>query len=114
MSVSFGVAAWTAETLALCVLCAGLGAAPTLPRVALALALLNAGTAIPVSVASLGVYEAALAYGLNRSGLPLASAIAVATAHHALQLLTLSLCTAAFSVPVLLLARRAQRQPGRS
>jgi len=114
ISVSFGVGAWAAEMFALLVLCGGLGVAPAPPRIAFALALLNVGTAIPVSVASLGVYEAALTYGLSQSGLPLPSAIAVATAHHVLQLLALSLCAAAFSVPVHVLPRHAQGQPGRS
>jgi uncharacterized membrane protein YbhN (UPF0104 family) len=51
-----------------------------------------------VSVANLGVYEAALAFGLSRSGIPLPTAVAIATLHHALQLLGTNLGAAALSL----------------
>ncbi len=85
-ALGFSLGAWLSELLALGVLCAAIGSALSPPQLVLALALLNLGITVPVSVANLGVYEAALAYGLTRSGVPLAGAVAIATLHHALQL----------------------------
>jgi uncharacterized membrane protein YbhN (UPF0104 family) len=105
ISVSFGVGAWAAELLALGVLCGGLGFSPSASHLAFAVVLLNVGISVPVSFASLGVYEACLAYGLTRFGVPLPSAIAAATAHHVLEVLGIGLCTAIFSLPFRVLRR---------
>jgi uncharacterized membrane protein YbhN (UPF0104 family) len=99
ISVSFGVGAWAAEILALGVLCGGLGFSPSASHLVFAVVLLNVGITVPVSFASLGVYEACLAYGLTRAGLPLPSAIAAATAHHVLEVLGIGLGAAACSLP---------------
>jgi uncharacterized membrane protein YbhN (UPF0104 family) len=113
LSVGIGVAAWGVELTALHVLCAGLGFAPSPARLVLALVLLNLGTSVPITFASLGVYEAALAYGLRQAGLSLPSAIAVAAAHHVIELLALGLCTAALSLPIhVFRTRYAQLRPG--
>jgi uncharacterized membrane protein YbhN (UPF0104 family) len=113
LSVGIGVGAWAAELTALHVLCVGLGFAPSPARLVLALVLLNLGTSIPITFASLGVYEAALAYGLRQAGLSLPSAVAVAAAHHVVELLALGLCTAAFSLPIhVFRTRYAQLRPG--
>jgi uncharacterized membrane protein YbhN (UPF0104 family) len=114
LSVGIGVGAWLAEVSALHVLSGGLGFAPSPARLVLALVLVNLGTSVPITFASLGVYEAALAYGLRQAGLPLPSAIAVAAAHHVLELLGLGLCAAAFSLPIHVFpARYAQLRAGR-
>jgi uncharacterized membrane protein YbhN (UPF0104 family) len=105
ISVSLGVGAWAAELVALGVLCAGLGFSPSAPHLAFAVVLLNVGITVPISFASLGVYEACLAYGLSQSGLTLPSAIAAATAHHVLEVLGIGLCAAAFSLPIRVLRR---------
>jgi len=100
LSVSFALSAWAAELLALGVLCAALGFSPAAPRLLLALVLVNIGNSVPLTFASLGVYETALAYGLLQAGLPLPSAVAVATAHHGVELLGLGLCAGAFAVAI--------------
>ncbi len=83
--------AWTAELLAIRVLCSAFGSPPTLPQIMLGLAILNVGTSVPVSIANVGIYEAALAFGLHRARVPLPSAVLIATLHHALELLVTSL-----------------------
>jgi len=85
-ALGFSLGAWLSELLALRLLCAAIGSALSPPQLVLALALLNLGITVPVSVANLGVYEAALAFGLTRSGVPLPGAVAIATLHHAVQL----------------------------
>lgn len=95
---SFSLGTWQAEVLALGVLCAALGFPLSLPRLVLALVALNLGIGIPVSVANLGIYEAVLALGLSKSGVPLPSAVAIATLHHALQLLSTNLAAAGLSL----------------
>jgi len=99
MTVSLGLGAWASELAALGVLCAGLGFSTSVARLVLALVLVNLGNAVPLTLAGLGVYEATLAYGLRQAGLSLPSAIAVAAAHHSIELLGLGLCTAALALP---------------
>jgi len=97
-SVSFSLGAWLAELLALRAFCTSLGFPRSGPQLVLALAALNLGISVPISVANLGVYEAVLAVGLTRSGIPLAPAVAIATLHHALQLLGTNLGAAGLSL----------------
>ena len=85
--VSLSLGAWLAELAALRVLCAALAFAPSPARLVLVLAALNLGISVPIGVANLGVYETVLSLGLTQSGIPLATAAAIATLHHALQLL---------------------------
>jgi len=97
-SIGCSLGAWGAELLAVRLLSTALGYPLSLPQLELALAVLNIGIIVPVSVANLGVYEAALAFGLSRSGIPLPIAVAVATLHHALQLVGTNLGAAALSL----------------
>lgn len=99
-STSFSVGAWLAEVLALRVLCRALGAPASYSLIVLALAVLNLGISVPVAVANIGVYEAALALGLQHAGAPLTSAVAIATLHHALELLGTNVGAAALSLSV--------------
>jgi len=85
-SLGFSIGAWLAELLALRVLCIALAVPLSPPHLVLALAALNLGVSVPVSVANLGVYETVLALGLNRAGVPLPTAVAIATLHHGLEL----------------------------
>jgi uncharacterized membrane protein YbhN (UPF0104 family) len=107
-STACSLGAWVAELLALRVLCGALGFPLTPPQLVLALVAVNLGVSVPVSFANLGVYEAALAFGLGQSGVPLASAVAIATLHHALELGATNLGAAALSLWAL-----ARRVPGR-
>jgi uncharacterized membrane protein YbhN (UPF0104 family) len=86
--------AWVAELLAVWVLAGALGFSLPRPRVLLALVLLNIGISVPISVANVGPYEAALAFGLEQSGVPLASGVVVAAVHHLLELLAIGLVSA--------------------
>jgi uncharacterized membrane protein YbhN (UPF0104 family) len=95
---SFSLGALLAEGLALGVLCAALGFPLSLPQIVLALGALNLGIAIQISVADLGIYEAVLALALSGSGVAMPSAIAIATLHHGLQLLSTNLATAGLSL----------------
>ena len=96
--LSLSLGAWLAELAALRVLCVALAFAPSPARLVLALAALNLGISVPIGVANLGVYEAVLSLGLTRSGIPLATAAAIATLHHALQLLGTNISAAGVSL----------------
>lgn len=106
-SVSFSIVARSAEVVALRVLCVAMGFPLTLPQVLLALVIVNLSVSVPVSIASLGVYEAGLAYGLTRSGMPLPVGVMIATTHHVLELLGLTLSAAGYALAVLLTRRKA-------
>jgi glycosyltransferase 2 family protein len=106
-SVLCSVTARASEVFALAVLCRAVGVALTLPQVFLALVIVNLSVTVPVSVANLGMYEAGLAFGLTRAGMPLPLAITVATTHHVLELLGLSLSAAGYAF-----ASRWQPRPG--
>jgi uncharacterized membrane protein YbhN (UPF0104 family) len=97
-SIALGIGAWVAELLALRVLCGALGFPLSAPQIVLALVILNLGISVPVSMANLGVYEAVLALGLHQSGVPLVSAVAIATVHHGLELLGTNLGAAGISL----------------
>jgi uncharacterized membrane protein YbhN (UPF0104 family) len=107
-STACSLGAWIAELVALRVLCAALGFPLTPPQLVLALVAVNIGVSVPVSFANLGVYEAALAFGLGQSGVPLPSAVAIATLHHALELGATNVGAAVFALWAL-----ARRGPGR-
>ena len=92
--------ALTAEVVAIRILCTALGFPIPLPSAFLALLLLNLGIAVPLTVANLGAYEGALAFGLSQAGVPLASAVAIAGVHHALQIGTMALSAGATSLLV--------------
>jgi uncharacterized membrane protein YbhN (UPF0104 family) len=98
VSVSCSVAARFAEVLALARLCAAVGFVISLPQVLLALVIVNVSISVPVSVANLGVFEAGLAYGLMRAGIPLPAAVLVATTHHMLELLGITLSAAGYTL----------------
>ncbi|MGO9838554.1 MAG: lysylphosphatidylglycerol synthase transmembrane domain-containing protein [Polyangiaceae bacterium] len=97
-SLVFGLASWVAEGVALWLLCAGLGVAPTPSEILLALVVLNVGISVPISFANLGVYEAALASGLGYAGVALPTALAVAASHHGVELLAQNVAVAGLSL----------------
>ena len=57
-----------------------------LSRAVFLLCLLNLAIAVPVSLANVGAFEASIVFGLSTFGVPTATALAIATVHHALQL----------------------------
>ena len=90
-SIAFSLSAWFAELLALRVL---------------ALAALNVGISVPVSIANVGVYESVLAFGLTQAGVPLPTAVAIGTLHHGLELSATTLSAAGLWLWI-----AARRQP---
>lgn len=93
-SNAFSVGAWVVEVLALGLLCTAVGFPLSPPQLVLALAVMNVGASIPVTPANLGVYEAALTFGLSSTGVALPAAVAVATLHHAIELVAINLAAA--------------------
>jgi uncharacterized membrane protein YbhN (UPF0104 family) len=106
-SMSFSAAARALEISAMGVLCGAMGFPLSAPQLLLALFTVNLSTVVPVSFASLGVYEAGLTYGLTRSGVPLPAAITIATTHHALELLGITLSAAGYTLASRMELRRA-------
>lgn len=81
-----GFAGWLAELSVIALVSAGLGIHLTFPEMAAALVVLNLGIAVPVSVANIGAYEAAMVVGLTPFGVSATDAIAVGMIHHAMQI----------------------------
>lgn len=105
-SIAFSLGAWVAELLALRVLCGVLGFPLSLVQLVLALAALNVGISVPVSIANVGVYETVLAFGLTRAGVPLPTSVAIGTLHHGLELLATTVSAAGLWLWI-----AARRQP---
>ncbi len=84
---ALGMAAWMAEASVLKLICSGQSVSCSLAQAICALLVLNLGVAIPVSFANIGTYEASMGFALTRFGVPLEEALAIATVHHALQIL---------------------------
>jgi hypothetical protein len=97
-SVSGGIAARVVEMLALQVLCGAIGYPLSLPQALFALVVVNLSVSVPVSIANLGVYEAGLAYGLTRAGMPVPASVMIATTHHMLELLGITLSAAGYAL----------------
>jgi len=110
---TFGIAGWLAEVCVIHILCSSLGISLGTAAIVLAVAALNLGIAIPLSMANLGAYEAALTFGLTRWGVPIAPAIAVALAHHAIEITGIA-CTAGLTSIARSWAPRRRRRAGRS
>ncbi len=87
----FGAAAWLAESATLMTLVSAVGGRLSPAQALGVLVILNLGIAIPVSVANVGTFEAALTFGLTRLGLAAPIALAVATMHHVIQVVCLGL-----------------------
>lgn len=101
LSVSVGLSflVWTFEALSMQFLAAALQVDLGLGQGILVLLMLNIGIAVPLTLANVGVYEAALVFGLNLWGVELNKAIAVALCHHLLQIAALAVWVAAFNLP---------------
>jgi uncharacterized membrane protein YbhN (UPF0104 family)/SAM-dependent methyltransferase len=104
-AVLLGAGAWLAEATTLIALTRGAGGSLSHSQAVLALLALNVGTAVPMLPANLGAFEAGVALGLHQAGVPPSSALAVAFAHHGIQLLV----TSTWGGAVSLIYRFAQR-----
>jgi uncharacterized membrane protein YbhN (UPF0104 family) len=85
-----------------------LGVHLSLPQAIGGILVLNLGTALPVSVANVGAYEAAMAVGLRAFGASVAQGIAIGVLHHAVSLATIATFALLFWVHDRLTARRAR------
>jgi SAM-dependent methyltransferase/uncharacterized membrane protein YbhN (UPF0104 family) len=96
LAVTTGAAAWLTETAILMWLSSSVGARLKVSEAITVLVILNFGIALPISFANIGTFEAAVAFGLTRVGLPTAQAVGVAAAHHVIQLGSTVMLAAAF------------------
>jgi uncharacterized membrane protein YbhN (UPF0104 family) len=86
LAFAIGITAWVAEAMCLRTIAAAAGYPLSLGGLCSALIAVNVGTAIPVTPAQIGTFEASLAYGLSLAGVPLGPGLAIATMHHAVQM----------------------------
>jgi hypothetical protein len=94
--IAMALVGWVAELIAMMILATGLGFHVALPHAAVALLALNVGIALPVSVANVGAFEAAVAVGLATSGVPMADGIAIGTVLHVGQIAAVIIPALAF------------------
>ncbi len=92
LSLCFGVLVWVAEAVVLQQLSFYQTYPLTLPECFFVLTMLNIAIAIPISVANIGPFEASMAFALSKLGMPLETALAVATVHHGLQMVAYLVC----------------------
>ena len=98
LAAGLSVVVWTAEEMAMKLLAAPLAVEIELGQGMLILLLLNIGIAVPVTLANIGIYEAALVLGMGLWGIGTNQAIAIALSHHALQLLALVVWIVIFGI----------------
>jgi uncharacterized membrane protein YbhN (UPF0104 family) len=105
LAFAVGIAAWTAEALSLRILAGAVGYPLSPGALFTALIALNVGTAIPLTPAQIGTFEASLVYGLAMSGVPAGHGLAIATIHHVLQIASCVVWSLAAYISVLARAR---------
>ena len=96
LALIIGIVAWSCEAIALLLLCKAQTFPITFSQSVFLLALLNLAIAVPLSLANLGPFEAALVFGMGQLGASAAMSLAVATTHHSLQMGILVLLTGFF------------------
>ncbi len=82
-----GAGCWIVEIAALEILTTSQGYPLAVSEIFFVIVILNLAIAIPISVANVGTFEAAMVFALKFFGVPLSTALAVAGIHHLLQLL---------------------------
>ncbi len=102
LSVGIGLSflVWTFEVLSLKFLAAPLQVDLGFGQGMLILLILNIGIAVPLTLANVGIYEAAVVFGLSLWGVETNNAIAIALCHHILQIVALGFWIALFNVLV--------------
>lgn len=86
LGVLAAIAAWTVEIVALGILATSQGHSLGIAQAFFVLVVLNLAIAVPISVANIGTFEASMAFALKFFGVPLATSVAIAGAHHLLQM----------------------------
>lgn len=97
----FALAVWFVEVVNVSWLSGAIGNKISFYECLAVIILLNIGIAVPISIANVGTFEAAMAFGLTRFGVPLDAAIAIATVHHMVQVTAVVL-----SAAIIWIARR--------
>lgn len=92
-SVIMGLSAWSCEAITLFVLCDFQNFPISFPQSVFILFVLNLMIAVPISFANLGPFEAAIVFAMEKLRASTVIAVAVAAAHHAIQMVTLLFLT---------------------
>jgi uncharacterized membrane protein YbhN (UPF0104 family) len=91
-ALSFAILVWLCEALVMKQLSFYQSYPISLTQAFFVLTVLNIAIALPISVANIGPFEASIVFGFTQLGMPLESALAIATVHHGLQVLAYILC----------------------
>jgi len=113
LAFGVGILGWSCEALALSVLCKDQSLVISFSQSMYLLAVLNLAIAVPLAVANVGPFEAALVYGLGQLGLEPASSLATAAAHHSLQMVAPALLAGFFALIKFYKARRLHERKAR-
>lgn len=97
-ALAFGAASWMAEAVIFRLFASAMGFELGSSQTLWVLVVLNLGIALPVSFANIGTFEASVAFGLSRFGVPTAQGVAIATVHHLVQVGCTLLLAGAFGL----------------
>jgi uncharacterized membrane protein YbhN (UPF0104 family) len=114
LALAVSILGWIGELLAIQALCSGQGYSLTWEQVLWVMVVLNVGVAIPVAVANIGAFEASMTFGLGQVGVPAVEGLAVATVHHAFQILGVYFWAGGLAAAKGLIGTRASTQAGTS
>ncbi len=88
-AVAVAMFSWFCESYALIIVCKSISIELSLNQAIFVLFVLNIGIAVPISMANIGPYEAAITFALTRIGVMTGNALSVSLLHHFMQTLTL-------------------------
>lgn len=97
-SLFFAFFCWLSEFLAIVILVRSVGIPISLTEAVAVIAILNLAIALPISVANVGPFEAAMTYALTKLGVPTPMAISIAILHHAFQVLGTGVATLVLAI----------------
>jgi uncharacterized membrane protein YbhN (UPF0104 family) len=109
LGVLFAFISWSGEALALQALAQAQGTSLTFGNAVFVVVALNLAISVPLSFANVGPFEAAIALALSTFGMAAPQAVAVATIHHAIQLVVI---LAWGAIALLVRPRKLRRRPG--
>lgn len=96
LGLIFAGLAWCVEIVNVRALSAAVGQEISFFESLTVIILLNIGIAVPVSIANVGIFEAAMAFGLTRMGVPIEAAVVIATMHHVIQVAAVTFSVVSF------------------
>ena len=107
-ALAFGMLGWTSEAFAVYFLSHAFGASISIPQALWILALLNLAIAIPIAIANVGAFEAAIIFGITALGYKESLGLAVGTVYHALQIAGIVVMAGMFAL-IRLLPKKKER-----